>query len=133
LKWFGLILLTLIVVVTALAAHAWYAKPLAISWFYNRVLMQFAIDNPELLTQLRILEQIGIHSHNAKFGDSSLVHEYKVFAKLVSDEAMLRSYDTSNFKGQDKLSYDILAYFLGNQVRGAEQFAKFDDAIATGQ
>lgn len=119
LKWFGLIFLTLIVVVTALAAHTWYSKPLAIGWFYNRVFMQFAIDNPELLTQLRILEQVGIHSHNAKLGDSSIAHEDKVFAKLMSDEAMLRSYDTSNFKGQDKLSYDILAYFLGSQVRGA--------------
>ena len=71
-----------------------------------------------MLTQLRMLEPVGIHSHNAKLGDSSLAHEDKVFAKLVSDEAMLRSYDTSNFKGQDKISYDILAYFLGNQVRG---------------
>jgi uncharacterized protein (DUF885 family) len=118
LKWLGLILLTLLVVATALGVHTWYSKPLAISWFYNRVFMQFAIDNPELLTQLRMLEQVGIHSHNAKLGDSSLAHEDKVFAKLVSDEAMLRSYDTSSFKGQDKLSYDILAYFLGNQVRG---------------
>jgi uncharacterized protein (DUF885 family) len=119
LKWFGLILLFVLVIATALALHTWYSKPLAISWFYNRVFMQFAIDNPELLTQLRILEQVGIHSHNAKLGDSSLAHEDKVFAKLMSDEAMLRSYDTSNFKGQDKLSYDILAYFLANQIRGA--------------
>ena len=118
LKWFGLIFLALIIVAMALAAHTWYSKPLAIGWFYNRVFMQFAIDNPELLTQLRILEQVGIHSHNAKLGDSSIAHEDKVFAKLVSDEAMLRSYDTSSFKGQDKLSYDILAYFLGTQVRG---------------
>jgi uncharacterized protein (DUF885 family) len=119
LKWFGLILLFVLVIATALALHTWYSKPLAISWFYNRVFMQFAIDNPELLTQLRILEQVGIHSHNAKLGDSSLAHEDKVFAKLMSDEAMLRSYDTSSFKGQDKLSYDILAYFLANQIRGA--------------
>jgi uncharacterized protein (DUF885 family) len=119
LKWFGLILLFVLVIATALALHTWYSKPLAISWFYNRVFMQFAIDNPELLTQLRILEQVGIHSHNAKLGDSSLAHEDKVFAKLMSDEAMLRSYDTSSFKGQDRLSYDILAYFLANQIRGA--------------
>ena len=118
LKWFGLILLVLLMIATALALHTWYAKPVAIGWFYNRVFMQFAIDNPELLTQLRMLEPVGIHSHNAKLGDSSLAHEDKVFAKLVSDEAMLRSYDSSNFKGQDKISYDILAYFLGNQVRG---------------
>ena len=97
LKWFGLILLVLLMIATALALHTWYAKPVAIGWFYNRVFMQFAIDNPELLTQLRMLEQVGIHSHNAKLGDSSLAHEDKVFAKLVSDEAMLRSYDTSNF------------------------------------
>ena len=119
LKWFGLILLTLILGCTALALHTWYSKPLAIGWFYNRVFMQFALDNPELLTQLRIAEQVGIHSHNAKLGDASIAHEDKVFAKLVADEAMLRSYDSSGFTGQDKLSYDILAYFLGSQVSGA--------------
>ncbi len=82
LKWFALILLGLLLIVAALAAHTWYSKPLMIGWFYNRVFMQFAIDNPELLTQLRILEQVGIRSHNAKLGDSSIAHEDQVFAKL---------------------------------------------------
>lgn len=118
LKWFALILLGLMLIVAALAAHTWYSKPLMIGWFYNRVFMQFAIDNPELLTQLRILEQVGIRSHNAKLSDSSIAYADKVFAKLMADEATLRSYDTRDFKGQDKISYDILAYFLGNQVRG---------------
>jgi uncharacterized protein (DUF885 family) len=119
LKWFALILLGLLLIVAALAAHTWYSKPLMIGWFYNRVFMQFAIDNPELLTQFRILEQVGIRSHNAKLSDSSIAHGDKVFAKLMADEATLRSYDTRDFKGQDKISYDILAYFLGNQVRGS--------------
>ncbi len=118
LKWLALLLLGLLMIAAALAAHTWYSKPLMIGWFYNRVFMQFAIDNPELLTQLRILEQVGIRSHNAKLSDSSIAHENEVFAKLMADEATLRSYDASDFKGQDKISYDILAYFLGNQVRG---------------
>jgi len=119
LKWFALILLGLMLIVAVLAAHTWYSKPLMIGWFYNRVFMQFAIDNPELLTQLRILEQVGIRSHNAKLSDSSIAYADKVFAKLMADEATLRSYDTRDFKGQDKISYDILAYFLGDQVRGS--------------
>ena len=119
LKWFALILLGLMLIVAALAAHTWYSKPLMIGWFYNRVFMQFAIDNPELLTQFRILEQVGIRSHNAKLSDSSIAYADKVFAKLMADEATLRSYDTHDFKGQDKISYNILAYFLGNQVRGS--------------
>lgn len=119
LKWFALILLGLLLIVAVLAAHTWYSKPLMIGWFYNRVFMQFAIDNPELLTQLRILEQVGIRSHNAKLSDSSIAYGDKVLAKLMADEATLRSYDTRDFKGQDKISYDILAYFLGNQVQGS--------------
>lgn len=117
-KWLGIVLLSLLVLAAALGLHTWYGKPLSINWFYNRVFLQFAVDNPELLTQLRVLEQIGIRGHNAKLADASVEQEERTFAQLKANETMLRSYDASGFTGQDKLSYDILAHFLGTQVKG---------------
>ena len=70
-KWLSLVLLGLVLLAGALAAQTWYFKPLSIDWFYTRVFLQFALDNPELLTQLRILEPVGIRSHNAKLADAS--------------------------------------------------------------
>ena len=108
----------LIVAAAALAAHTWYAKPLAIDWFYTRVFFRFALDNPELLTQLRLLEPIGIHAHNAKLSDVSIAHQNAQFARLKEDYATLHRYDARRYTGQDRLSYEIFDYFVGMAVRG---------------
>ena len=75
LKWLGFALLGFVVAAAALAAHTWYAKPLSIDWFYTRVFLRYALDNPELLTQMRLLEPFGIHGHNAKLADGSIAHK----------------------------------------------------------
>ena len=119
-RWVGIVVLAVLLLGAVLAAHTWYAKPLAINWFYTRVFAQFALSNPELLTHMRMLEPMGIRGHNAKFSDSSPAETERAFARLQEDYATLRSYDASQYTGQDKLSYEILEYFLGTQVRGAE-------------
>jgi uncharacterized protein (DUF885 family) len=108
----------LVLAAAALGLHTWYAKPLKIDWFYTRVFAQFALDNPELLTQMRLLEPLGIRGHNAKWADSSIAQEDRQFQKLRENLANLKSYDMSGEKGQDRLSYDILSYFLDQQVSG---------------
>ncbi len=117
LKWFALILLLLLLVITALGLHTWYAKPLSINWFYTRVFAAFALDNPEFLTQMRMLEPLGIRGHNAKLADASPAETQRQFTQLKADYEQLKSYDTSQYKGQDRLSYDVLKYFLGTQVK----------------
>ena len=118
LKWFGLLLLGLLLLSGALAAHTWYFKPLSINWFYARVFLRFALDSPELLTQLRILEPAGIRSHNAKLADASIAHEDAIFARLKDDYAALKQYDAGGYTGQDRISYEIFDHFVGTQVRG---------------
>ena len=118
LKWSGLVLLGAAAAAGALLAHTWYAKPLSIEWFYARSFLQFALDEPELLTQLRILESMGIRSHNARLTDASTAHDDRMFARLKDDLATLRRYDASAYTGQDRLSYDIFGYFVDMQARG---------------
>ena len=118
LKWFGLLILGLVLLIAALGVHTWYFKPVSINWFYTRVFLQFAVDSPQLLTQLRILEPIGIRSHNAKLDDLSEAHGDVQIAKLKDDYATLHTYDASGLTGQERLSYDIFDNFVGNQVRG---------------
>jgi len=122
LKWFGLLLLLVLVVGGGLAAHTWYFKPLSINWFYGRVFMQFAMDSPEMLTQMRLLEPLGIKGHNAKLADASLAREEELMEKLERDYATFRSYDREAYSGQDQISYDIFDSFLGDQVRDGKRF-----------
>ncbi len=121
-KWFGLLLLLLLVTGGALAAHTWYFKPLSVNWFYSRVFLQFALDNPEMLTQMRLLEPIGIKGHNAKLADDSLASEDAQMAKLERDYATFKSYDRESMAGQDLISYDIFDSFLGDQVTEGKRF-----------
>ena len=116
-KWVGLTLLGLVLIAGALLAHTWYAKPLSIEWFYARSFLRFVLDEPELLTHFRILEPIGIRSHNGRLTDASTAHDDRVFARLNDDLATLHRYDASGYTGQDRLSYDIFEYFIANQVR----------------
>jgi uncharacterized protein (DUF885 family) len=118
LKWVGVGFLGFLVVAAGLGAQTWYAKPLSIDWFYTRTFLRFALDNPELLTQIRLLEPFGLHAHNARFSDASLAHQNEEFARLKDDYATLHRYDPSRYSGQDRLSYDIFDYFVGMNVRG---------------
>lgn len=117
-KWLGLGVLGLVVAGGLLAAHTWYAKPLRIGWFYDRVFLKFLLEDPELLTRLRVLEGVGLRSHNARLTDASPAHTDRVYARVRDDLATLRSYDSSGFTGQDRLSYDILEHFLRTMADG---------------
>ena len=87
LKWAAGALLTLLLAGASLAAHTWYFKPLSIDWFYGRAFLRLALENPELLTQLRILEPIGIRSPNARLTDASIAHEDRVIENTGMPEA----------------------------------------------
>lgn len=125
-KWTAVLLLVLVVAASALGAHTWYGKPLSINWFYTRTFMQFALDNPEMLTQMRLLDQFGIKGHNARLGDVSLVRGDAQLAKLERDYATFRSYDRSRMDGQDLISYDVFDAFLGDMVKEGKRFRYHD-------
>jgi uncharacterized protein (DUF885 family) len=125
-KWLAVLLLVVLVSGAALGAHTWYAKPISINWFYTRVFMQFALDNPELLTQLRLLDQFGIKGHNARLGDASLAHGNAQLAKLERDYATFRSYDRSRLDAQGQVSYDVFDTFLGDMVGDGKRFRYHD-------
>src|SRR4029078_5223903 len=117
LKRTGGVLLALALLAGLLAAHTWFFKPISIDWFYARVFLRLALDNPELLTQLRILEPAGIRSHNARLTDASIEHQHLVLAWLRDDLAVLHRYDSARLAGQERLSYEVFDYFVGMQLR----------------
>lgn len=108
LKWAGVSLGVVVVLAGALLAHTWYFKPLSINWFYNRTMIQFALDDPQTLSQLGILDSIGIRGHNAHLSDEADAKAVEMFDKLREIRATLHSYDRADYDGQDALSYDIL-------------------------
>lgn len=118
LKWgFGLFAV-LLLIAGALLAHTIWFKPIKIGWFYERVFLEYAIKDPQMLSQLGLFEQLGIRGHNARLTDASEARETEMIEKLKRDLATLRSYDREALSPQQQLSYDILENFLAVQADG---------------
>ncbi|MDY7228865.1 DUF885 domain-containing protein [Hyalangium rubrum] len=119
LKWLllypSLLILTLSGV---LFIHVWYFKPFRIDLYYNRVFAQFALDNPELLTSMRLLDQYGIDFHADELADASLAKEERQRVWLRENYETFKRYDRSEFTGQELLSYDVWDHFWSSQLEG---------------
>jgi uncharacterized protein (DUF885 family) len=112
LKWTGGIAGALFLAAGLLVAHTLWMKPLRIDWFFDRVLVELAWKDPQLLSQIGVLEGIGIRGHNAHLSDGSEARALALFEKARRDLATLRRYDRERLDSQRRLSYDILENYL---------------------
>jgi uncharacterized protein (DUF885 family) len=122
----------LLILAILLALLVWFVysliwgKPWSINLLYLRTFLRFALDGPELLTQLGLLEKFGFHGHNARLGDASVAHETKMFARIQRDLAILRSYDRTRQSKAQRLSTDVMDWFLDDNAVRSEPF-RFHD------
>jgi uncharacterized protein (DUF885 family) len=101
-----------------------YFRPLRIEWFFERVFVEYALEDPELLSSLRILPAWA-NWYGDDLTDRSPAHAREMQAKVRRDLATLRAYDRDALDGPTRLSYDVLDYFLSIQADG-ERFALHD-------
>ena len=112
------VLLIVVLGVVGLAVHTAYFRPLKAEWFFERVFIEYALDDPELLTSLRMLPAWA-NWYGDDLTDRSPAHERAMQAKLTRDLATLRGYDRESLGETSRLSYDVLEWFLADQVEGA--------------
>ena len=121
-------LLGLVVLVLVLGgvffAHVWYFKPAKVDWFYTRTFAKFALDSPEMLSNMRILPG-WMDFYGNKLDDVSVKHEQEQADMVQHELDTLHSYDTSGMSREQMLSYDTLEYFLRIQVEG-DKFRDLD-------
>lgn len=115
-KWLFRLLLVVLLLGGILFANFWYFKPAKLDWYYTRVFAKFALQNPEMLTTLRILEPLGITGHNAKLGDTSPESNERQLQQWRDEYSVFKRYDREDYADQALLSYDVWDYFLGEQV-----------------
>lgn len=121
LKWlFRLFLLALLAAVLLILHTLWF-KPAKPNWFYERVFMEYGIQDPQMLSSMRMLPG-WMDWYSDDLTDQSLAHERKMQTKLKQDLATLRQYDRKGMNEADALNYDMLQYFLAMQADG-EKFA----------
>jgi uncharacterized protein (DUF885 family) len=117
LKWLLSLVALAIVVAGVFFIHIWYFKPAKIDWFYGRVFGQFALQSPEMLSNMRILPPWA-DFYSDKFDDASPAHDAEMAAMVKANVDTLHRYDRASFDPNAALSYDVLDYFLSIQVEG---------------
>jgi uncharacterized protein (DUF885 family) len=117
LKWLLWLVMLALVLGGAFFVHVWYFKPYSVNWFYGRVFGQFALQSPELLSNMRILPPWADFYSN-KLDDASLQHETEMADLVRANAEMLHRYDRAAMDREGQLSYDVLDYFLSTQVDG---------------
>jgi uncharacterized protein (DUF885 family) len=115
-KWSAALVGVLIVATALLAVQTWYFKPLSFSWFLDRALLRHTLEDPELLTQLRLLEPLGFDGHNARLTDVSVKQDERVAEQWQQDLDTLHQYDRAAMSSPQQLAYDVMDWYVGTQV-----------------
>ncbi|SFQ25347.1 DUF885 domain-containing protein [Hymenobacter arizonensis] len=112
-------LAALLLIIVVLVVNTVWFKPFFIRAFYEKVFVQVAFDSPEMLSSLRLVEGVGIQGHNQKLDDASDAKDTETLERLQQDLATLHRYDTTGMRGQDRLNYQVLDWYMTNAAEGA--------------
>lgn len=122
LKRIGLGSLILVLLLSALAVHEWFAKtPIFFRVFLDRSVVKMAFESPETLTSLGFLESLGITGHNAQLDDNSPAAMDKTFAQVRVLRDTLLSYQDADLDENQRISKDIGLY-LADFALAAEPY-----------
>ena len=117
-RWTFRILVIPVIMVSIFLINLIWFRPFSLNHFYERVFIEFALEDPELLSRLRILEPMGLRFHNDDLTDVSPEQSHRLLAIAKRNLEMLQEYDRAEQSPEQRLSTDILAWFIGLQVKG---------------
>lgn len=116
-KWLFRGLLVGFLLVVGVLGHEIYFKPWSLRFFFERVFVEYAIGDPQMLSSMRMLPS-AIDWYSDDLTDVSLARQDQLREKLKTDLATLRRYDREGRSADEQLSLDILDYFLAMQEAG---------------
>lgn len=117
-KILGGLLLVVVLFASAFFVHVWYFKPYDINLFFGRTALQLALQSPEMLSSVRVLEKFGMDGHNAKLDDASMASGDEMFANILQVHKTLKSYQDEDLSPADKMSKDVMLSLLDIVVEG---------------
>lgn len=118
--WIGRSVLFLLTILILWTTNLIWFKPFNIRHFYDRVFVEFAMGNPEMVTSLGIPVLSDIYKGD--LSDASDKKNWQDFEKLKEDYETLLSYDFDSQSKENQLNTEIFGWFLGSQVDGEKYF-----------
>ena len=102
-------------VVVLVAAYAGYrtvwGKPFTLNMLANRQALEFLIDNPELFTQIGIVDGTLVDFHSGKLAAVGVGKRDADYAQAEKFLGEVRQFDRAKLGRQDQITYDILVDF----------------------
>ncbi len=101
---------------------AWNAHLPNLEWAMDRAIIKFAIQSPETISQLHVLEPLGITYYQNKLDEAPLYSADSTLKKIKANLAELHSYQRDQLSEQQKLSYDTADWLLQRMIVGLEKW-----------
>ncbi len=118
--WTGRSILLLLTIAIIWSVNLIWFKPFNIRLFYDKLFVELAISNPELVTQMGI--PVLYDMYKDELSDASDKKNWQEFEKMKADYETLLSYDFESQSPENQLNTKILSYFLKDQVDGEKYF-----------
>jgi uncharacterized protein (DUF885 family) len=118
LKWTGGVLAVLVLVAAGLFVQVWYFRPFSSDIFFERVFIQLLLKEPEFLSDLGVLHQLGYRGLDDELTDESPAHTDEITRLAKSDLEQLHGYNRASLSQSQQLSYDVLDWYLTDEVEG---------------
>ena len=107
--------------VAVLGLYVWFwGSPVGVNNYVNKVSLQMLFRSPELLTSIGAVDNSPLDFHSDKLGDYDKQSEIEMLEFMRQSRAGLDDYGPEGLKGQELLSWKIVAWFYDDIIRQSE-------------
>ena len=106
--------------VVLLAGYLWFwGSPVGVNNYINKFSIQMLMESPELITSLGFVDNSIVDFHSGKLDSYTAEADERAIALLRDAREGLNGYGPEGLTGQELLSWEIIAWFLDDQLRVA--------------
>ena len=102
------------------ASFWFWFTPVGVNNYINKVTIQVAMESPELITRLGLIDNTVLDFHSGKLADYTKEADERSLEKLRNAREGLDKYGPEGLKGQELLSWKIAAWFFDEWLVDAE-------------
>lgn len=106
---------------TVATLYVWFwASPVGVNNYINKVSLQVLLDSPELMTSLGIVDNSVLDFHSDKLDRYDKASDEAMLELLHKSREGLNAYGPEGLDGQELLSWKIVAWFFDDLIRQSE-------------
>lgn len=114
-------LLVSLVFVLLLSVYLWFwAMPVGVNNYINKISLQLVMQSPQLITSLGFIDNTLLDFHSDKLASYTEEADKKSLAILREGRLGLDDYGPEGLEGQELLSWKITAWFFDDLIRSSE-------------